>query len=197
MSQLVKSTLVKSALAAAIGVGLIVSVSACGSGQVSQTATQAPAVNGATVHDGALALSDVLIVYPTTTNPATVFAAGGPFQLAFVVTNDDPVNATKLVSITTPTGTVGLDGDATVAPGLMLRAGRPAGMTPAQGQQVLEATLTNTGKTVSPGLTVPLTFNFDTKGKMTSIVVDTPVDAGALMERKDKDPADSAEGAHH
>ena len=70
-------------------------------------------------------------------------------------------------------------------------------MTPAQGQKVLEATLTNTGKTVSPGLTVPLTFNFDTKGKMTSIVVDTPVDAGALMERKDKDPADSAEGAHH
>ena len=37
-----------------------------------------------------------------------------------------------------------------------------------------------------------------TNGKTTSVVVDTPVDSGSVMERKDKDPGDSAEdGGHH
>ena len=95
-------------------------------------------------------------------------------------------------------GTITLDGDTTVPAGLVLRAGKPAGMIATQGQTPLEVTYTGAGKLVSPGLTVPLTFNFSTKGKASSIVVDTPVDAGSLMERKDKDPADSAEeGGHH
>lgn len=196
MSQLSQSALVKSALAVAVGVGVVVSVSACGSGQVSQTATQAPAVNGATVRSGALVLNDVHIVYPVG-DSAAVFTAGGPFQLAFVITNDDAVDGTKLVSITAPTGTVALDGDTTVPAGLALRAGKPTGMTPAEGQKTLQATLSGTGKTVAPGLSVPLTFTFSSNGRMSSVVVDTPVDAGSLMERKDKDPADAAEAGHH
>ena len=198
MIQLSQSALVKSAIAAAVGLGVVVSISACGAGQVSQTATQAAAVNGATVRLGALTLADVQIIYPGTTAPAEVFTNGGPFQIAFYISNNDPVNDTKLVSITAPTGTITLDGDTTVPAGLVLRAGKPAGMIATQGQTPLEVTYTGAGKLVSPGLTVPLTFNFSTKGKASSIVVDTPVDAGSLMERKDKDPADSAEeGGHH
>ncbi|QKT08445.1 hypothetical protein HUN08_15520 [Gordonia sp. X0973] len=190
------SGLVKSALAVAIGAAVVATGTACGSGQVSQTATQAPAINGAVVRDGNLTLNDVQVIYPTATDSTAVFAAGGPYKLAFVISNDDPVNNTKLVSITAPTGTVALDGDTTVPAGLALRAGEPAGMTPTEGQKFLSATLSNAGQTVSPGLTVPLTFNFNTNGKATSVKVDTPVDAGALMERKDKDPSDSAETEH-
>lgn len=197
MSQLSQSALVKSAMAAAIGLGVVVSVAACGSGQVSQTATQAAAVNGATVRSGALTVADVQIVYPDSNAPAAVFANGGPFQLAFFISNDDPVNATKLVSITAPSGTVAFS-DAVIPAGGTLRAGTPAGMIATQGQTPLVVTYTGAGKLVSPGLTVPLTFNFSTNGKTTSVVVDTPVDSGSVMERKDKDPGDSAEdGGHH
>ncbi|GED99035.1 hypothetical protein [Gordonia crocea] len=201
MSQLSQSAFAKSALAAAIGIGVVVSAAACGSGQVSQTATQAPAINGATVRDGALTLNDVTIIFPTSTDATTAFTQGGPFQIGFVASSEDTVHDTELVSITTPHGTVTLKGDTTIPAGLTLRAGKPAGMTPAQGQKVLEATLTDTLKgterTVSPGLTVPLTFTFSTDGKISKVLVDTPVDAGALMERKDPDPADSAEEGHH
>ncbi|MFT4201213.1 hypothetical protein [Gordonia sp. (in: high G+C Gram-positive bacteria)] len=196
MSLLSQSALVKSALAVTIGAGVVLAASACGSGQVSQTATQAPAVNGATVRDGGLAVNDVQIVYPEG-DSAAVFAAGGPFKLAFVATNDDPVNDAKLVSITAPTGTVAVPGDAVVKPGSALRAGKPAGMISAEGAKSVDITFSNTGKTVAPGLTVPLTFTFDTAGKTTNIKVETPVDVGSLAERKDKDPSDDIESGHH
>ncbi|MFT3901089.1 MAG: hypothetical protein QM728_12720 [Gordonia sp. (in: high G+C Gram-positive bacteria)] len=195
MSLLSQSALVKSALAVAIGTGVIVSASACGSGQVSQTATQAAAVNGATVREGSITVNDAQIVYPDG-DSAAAFAAGGPFKLAFVITNEDPVNVLKLDSIEAPTGTVTLPADTDVKPGLALRAGKPAGMTPAEGQKQLDVTFNGAGKTVAPGLTVPLTFNFTQAGKPIKVVVNTPVDVGSLAERKDKDPADSAESGH-
>mgnify|MGYP006992422232 CR=1 FL=1 len=98
MFQLSQSALVKSAIAAAVGLGVVVSISACGAGQVSQTATQAAAVNGATVRLGALTLADVQIIYPGTTAPAEVFTNGGPFQIAFYISNNDPVNDTAPTS---------------------------------------------------------------------------------------------------
>ncbi|GAB09703.1 hypothetical protein GOARA_045_00570 [Gordonia araii NBRC 100433] len=176
----------RGALAVAVGAALVFAGTACSAGQVSQTATQAPAINGANMDLGKLALRDVLIVYPDADDPAKVFAAGGPFQLAFVVANDDPVNASKLVSIKAPTGTVTLSGNTTVPAGLALRAGTPDGMTAAPGQELLQATFTNAGKTVAPGLAVPLVFTFSTQGKTETVTVETPVDAGATLERKDK-----------
>ena len=175
----------------AIGIAIAFGTTGCGAGQISQTTNQLPAVNGAFANVGKMQLRDVQIIYPVTdaNKPnAEVFGNGGPFELSFVINNLDQVSGDRLVGITAEKGTVTIVGKTDIKPGQALRAGKPAGLLiPSEApsvidEQRIEATLSDAGKTVAPGLTTKLTFRFEKAG---SVTVNTPVDAGARMERQD------------
>ncbi|WP_245555600.1 hypothetical protein [Gordonia soli] len=186
---------------AAVSAAVVLGTAGCGAGQISQTANQLPAVNGASAFLGPLKLRDVLIVYPAQ-RADEVFGDGGPFELSFVISNESQLVNERLVRITPSRGTVRIDGATDIPAGKALRAGTPAGLlipedAPADAtERRITVTLSDAGKTVAPGLTTRLDFTFAESG---TVRVDTPIDAGARMIRQDKirqaeDPADQHEG---
>ncbi|WP_439032990.1 hypothetical protein [Gordonia terrae] len=179
---------------AAIGIAVALSTTGCGAGQISQTANQLPAVNGANVNFEALQLRDVQILYPEQDAP-TVFGSGGPFEIAFVVANSDPLTYYRLKEIKAEQGQIEFiegteSNDRIIPPGLALRGGTPVGAN-AEIEKKVTAELRNAGKTVAAGLTTDLTFRFEKREADGSwvdageITVDTPVDGGAELERQD------------
>lgn len=185
------------AIAAAAGLAIALGTAGCSAGQVSQTANQQPAVNGANVTHGHLDLRDVQIVYPMENTEAT-FADGGPFQIAFKIANDSPVNTYRLVSITAEQGSISVPDNTTIAPGRALRAGNPSGLlnpdtTVNDDEQRIAIEFTDAPASVTPGLNTDLTFTFERVGGTGDasetegqVVVHTPVDAGVLLPRQDE-----------
>lgn len=218
MSVLNRSTrrLASAAAVGAFGIAIALGTTACGSGKISQTANQAPAVPGAagtiqlapsdvsgdTNRSGTIAVRNVHILYPTDKAEA-IFGDGGPFQVAFLVSNDSVNRTVKLDSITAKTGEVKVtpptdakDGNpAELRPNSALQAGEPAGVLTGADDKTevprFTVELNNTGTTVAAGLTTPLTFNFsvyDLQGKKVQTVsttIDTPVDGSTLPGRQD------------
>jgi hypothetical protein len=197
---------VKATAVAAFGIALALGTTACGAGQISQTANMEPAVNGNLATLGSLQLRDVQIMYPTEKSDE-VFGNGGPFEVSFVISNIDPIENDRLLGIDAPAGgTVSITGDNRDIPaGQALRAGEPVGLLVPEDveatdeQERLTVTLSGAGDSVAPGLTTPLTFRFENSGEVT---VETPVDAGTYMVRQDKirqaePPADQHAGEEH
>jgi hypothetical protein len=173
----------------AIATGLALGTTACGAGQSSQTTNQASAVNGNSATVGPLALRDVAIVFPESGEVA--FANGGPLEMSFLISNTSPDVADKLESIefANGAGKVTIDGPTEIPATKSLRAGTPGLLltTSAEPEDSSEkritVTITGAGKTITPGLTVPMTFDFQQAGETT---LNVPVDAGPLLPRQDK-----------
>ena len=169
--------------------GLALAVTACGAGQISQTATQAPAVNGVNAGVGDLSLRNVHLRAPQAKD---YVLPGTEAELLFVVTNESPDKSDKLVSIRTDIGSVPLRGDATLAPSGVLVAGEPDGQTKALESVEPADPLTadvNRTKPITNGLTYPFTFTFQNAGEVT---VQVPISAGEEPRRDD-----SGGGAEH
>ena len=114
---------------AAIGIAVALGTTGCGAGQISQTANQLPAINGANVNYDELELRDVQILYPEN-DASTVFGDGGPFELAFVIANSDPLVYYRLKGINPEEGQVTfIEGaeadDRVIPPNGALRGGTP------------------------------------------------------------------------
>ncbi len=194
----------KAVTVAAFGIALALGSTACGAGQISQTANQEPAVNGNTANVGSMQLRNVQIIYPAD-KADEVFGNGGPFQVSFVISNIDPVENDRLLGIDAPQGgSVTLAGNTEIPAGQALRAGKPIGLLEPEDikttdeQKRLTVVLSNAGDSVAPGLTTPLTFRFEKSG---SITMNTPVDSGTYLIRQDKirqaeAPADEHSGGH-
>src|SRR5438105_3670086 len=75
----------------------------CSAGQQSQTATQEPAVNGASGAVGAIGLRDVRI---RTAQTGASVKAGDSADLLFVAVNQSGIDNDRLVSITSEYGSV-------------------------------------------------------------------------------------------
>lgn len=122
---------------AAIGVAVATGTTACGAGQISQTANQLPAVNGgnATATWGPVDLRNVQIIYPTS-DAGDVFADGGPFEVSFSIANTGATEVYRLVAVdVSQSGApadakVTLSSQPTIAPGADIRAGNPANVRP-------------------------------------------------------------------
>ncbi|MDL9936149.1 hypothetical protein QSJ18_05295 [Gordonia sp. ABSL1-1] len=186
----------------AIGVAIALGTTGCGAGQVSQTANQLPAVNGANVNHATeygLGVRDAQILYPDA-NADEIYSAGGPFAVTFVVTNVNPTTTYRLKGLTAKTGTITLDPASgprlTVIPDTALRALADQNTPQATGQalvtheQHIHATLTSAGTSVAAGLSVPLVFQFEKKvGEnwvpVGDLSVLTPVDGSPTLVRKD------------
>ncbi|BDH55564.1 hypothetical protein [Tsukamurella sp. PLM1] len=154
---------------ALLAAGALLSVSACGAGQISQTANQVAAVNGAnqTFVDQQIAISDVHVLFPVT---------GGQGKLAFVVSNLNPKTGDKLKAITLENNvSATISGDTTLAPGGSLYGAAPAGSSDASGVTRLKVTVPVDG-TWRPGLTKQVWFHLERAG---SLKLDVPLDAGA------------------
>ncbi|ACY20280.1 hypothetical protein Gbro_0969 [Gordonia bronchialis DSM 43247] len=203
--------------AAALGVAVALGTTGCGAGQISQTANQLPAVNGANANYLSLTLRNVQIVYPTD-KADEVFGAGGPFKLSFVIGTTSPTDYFRLKEIKAPSGgTVTLVPSSgpqlEITPDRELRSGTPVGLENeaverATEENRIDATLNGAGKSVAAGLTTNLVFVFEHKqadgswrdAGETSVL--TPVDTQPEYPRQgaaysaEPPPGEHAEGEH-
>lgn len=167
---------------ATCGLAASVVLSGCGAGQVSQTATQEPAVNGTSGKAGPIALRNVHISADQTSD---YIRPGAEAQLIFVAANDSADVEDKLVSITTDVGTVTLTGGGEVPVNGVLVVGSPDGQETAlsavEPADAAEAQLELT-KPITNGLTYDFTFTFENAGETTVAV---PVSAGEQPRREE------------
>ncbi|MCX2715081.1 hypothetical protein [Mycolicibacterium sp. J2] len=168
-----------------------VALTGCGSGQVSQTANQEPAVNGAAATAGNIALRNVHLRAPQVTD---YVRPGSDVELLLVAANNSADANDKLVSITSDVGNVTLTGDGSVPAGGVLVIGEPDGqlkaLDAAERADAVRAEVALT-KPISNGLTYPFTFTFEKSGQTT---VNVPISAGETP-RRDGEPNAGAEKA--
>ncbi|CAM3720800.1 hypothetical protein TSST111916_02840 [Tsukamurella strandjordii] len=161
------------AAGALLATGALLSVSACGAGQISQTANQVAAVNGANHNyvDQKKVLSDVHVLYPVT---------NGQGKLAFVLSNIDPDaknGGDRLVAITDQNGrNATISGDTSLPAGTSLYGSAPLNSDESSDVTRLKVTLPVDGSW-RPGLTNELTFHLQKAG---ALKIAVPLDAGAL-----------------
>lgn len=185
-----RASAVTSGLAA---VGLALSLSGCGAGQLSQTATQEPAVNGVNASSGSVALRNVHLRAPQTSD---YVRPGSPVELLFVAVNNSPDQPDRLVSIRSDVGSAPLRGDTTVPANGVLVAGEPDGQIAALDSVdparpiTVDVSLT---KPITNGLTYPFTFTFQRSGDVT---VQVPISAGETP-RRDEGGGDAGHSGGH
>jgi copper(I)-binding protein len=170
---------------AACGLSAAILLSGCGAGQISQTATQNPAVNGALAWVGnpasGIALRNVHLRAPQT---ADFVRPGDQAELLFVAINESTENPDRLVSITSDIGTVTVTGDPRVPAGGTLVVGTPDGtpsaLDAAEGANTVEAAV-RLSKPITNGLNYPFTFTFERSGQTQ---VNVPISAGEAPRRE-------------
>jgi copper(I)-binding protein len=165
---------------AACGLATAVALSGCSAGQISQTATQEPAVNGTSANIGDVALRNIHL---RAVQSADYVQPGREIELIFVAANNSPDANDRLVSITSDIGTVTLTGDATVPASGVLVVGVPDGQTipleSVEAAEAVEATVRLT-KPITNGITYNFTFEFQRGGQGS---VPVPISAGEAPRR--------------
>jgi hypothetical protein len=165
---------------AACGLVAAVALSGCGAGQISQTATQEPAVNGTSANIGDISLRNIHL---RAVQSADYVQPGREVELIFAAANNSPDTDDRLVSITSDVGTVTLTGDATVPASGVLLVGVPDGQTTplesVEAAKAVEATVQLT-KPITNGITYNFEFQFQRAGQGS---VPVPISAGEAPRR--------------
>lgn len=171
--------------AMALAAGAAVALSACGSGQISQTATQVAAITGNNASQGDILLQNVHVSYPE--NGEFALEPGGRAELYFTAINTSLVESDRLVGIETEDAAeVVVDGSSTsvdveLPPQASAGAGMPSTTLVGTTEPIeLDVVLEDLSENIQPGLTVPMTFEFENAGE---ILVDVSVDAGPIRPR--------------
>jgi hypothetical protein len=170
---------------AACGVAAALVLSGCSAGQISQTATQQPAINGSLAWVGdpssGIALRNVHLRVNQTSD---YVRPGADVELLFVAVNESAQNGDRLVSITSSVGTVRLTGDLRVPAGGTLVVGTPDGTpSPLDATEAAETAQAAVQLTqpISNGLNYPFTFTFERSGQKELVV---PISAGEAPRRE-------------
>ena len=178
---------------AACALATAVALTGCGVGQVSQTATQEPAVNGTGAPVGDITLSNIHLRAAQSTD---YVQPGRNVELLFVVSNGSPDTDDKLVSISSDVGAVTLTGDGTVPAGGVLVVGTPDGqispLENVEAAETAEATVV-LSKPITNGQTYNFTFDFE-RAAQTEVPV--PISAGESPRREQAGEAGDT-GGHH
>lgn len=184
--------------AVALAAGATLMLSACGAGQISQTATQVAAINGNQATSGDIALRNVHVVYPNSEEFS--IEPGGDAELAFTAVNLSESKSDRLKSIKTDyAGSVKIDekdGTLEIKPQFALGAGNPDVSVPEEAPEhvsPIDVTLQDIREGVRPGLTFPVIFTFENAG---DIVVQVPVDAGPKTERHESEKSPVVSEGH-
>lgn len=170
---------------AACGLAAALALSGCSAGQISQSASQQPAVNGTLTWVGdpatGIALRNVHLRAP---QQSDYVRPGTGAELLFAAINESAALPDRLVSITSPIGTVNLTGDLRVPSGGTLIVGTPDGtpspLDAAEGASTVEANVQLT-QPISNGLNYPFTFTFERSGQSQ---VNVPISAGEAPRRE-------------
>jgi len=178
---------------AACGLAATVALSGCGVGQVSQMATQEPAVNGTSGNLGPISLRNVHL---RAAQSSDYVQPGRDIELLFVAVNNSPDANDKLVSITSDVGKVALTGDTSIPANGVLTVGTPDGqiapLEAAERADAAKAAVT-LSQPITNGLTYNFTFTFEKAGETT---VTVPISAGEAPRREAAvEPGDT--GDHH
>lgn len=174
-------------VACALVAGLV--LTGCSAGQVSQSANQEPAVNGTVDNVGDIALRNVFLRAPQTTD---YLQPGSEVELLFAAANNSADVDDKLVSITSDIGTVTVTGDSEIPASGLLLVGNPDGhdaLAAVERADEVQAQVALT-EPISNGLTYDFTFTFERAGATTFSV---PISAGEVP-RRDGEPVVS--GGH-
>lgn len=179
---------------AVCGLAATVVLSGCSAGQVSQSASQQPAVNGTLAWVGSdtsgIALRNVHV---RAAQQVDYVQPGSNAELIFVAVNESPDQPDKLVSITSTVGTVSFAGDTVVPGGKTLIVGTPDGqpspLEATEDASSAKAILTLSEK-ISNGLTYPFTFTFARSGQKE---LNVPISAGEAPRREVQAEGSAAE----
>lgn len=178
---------------AACGLAAAVALSGCSAGQVSQMATQEPAVNGTSGNLGPISLRNVHLRAVQATD---YVQPGSDVELLFVAVNNSPDVNDKLVSITSDVGKVTLTGDTSIPANGVLTVGEPDGqiapLESAERADAADATVA-LSKPITNGLTYNFTFAFEKAGET---IVTVPISAGEAPRREEAVEAGDT-GGHH
>lgn len=157
------------AAAAALALGLL---SGCATGQISQTANQVAAIDGANATVGDIGVRNARL--QTLEGDENSIAAGGNATLFFWLTNDG-LTADSLVSVSSSAAaSVELGGEITVAPQSRVDLGEESDT------QVVVTGLTTD---LHYGQTIPLTFTFQQAGQLTTnVAIEVPVERSGERE---------------
>jgi copper(I)-binding protein len=157
--------------------GLIVAVvlSGCGSGQLSQTASQESAVDGSSAVINNVALRNVHI---QAAQSGDFLQPGTTVDLVLVVVNQSPDVADKLVDISSDIGKVTVTGDSRLPAGGSLFVGTLNGQSPkavnaVEAADTVKATVA-LSKPITNGPNYNFTFDFEKAG---SVSVAVPISA--------------------
>ncbi|MFC5286880.1 hypothetical protein ACFPM7_07435 [Actinokineospora guangxiensis] len=124
----------------AIGLAALLAATACGAGQITQTDSQLPAVNGANVGVGPIAIRDVQFAYPHEGH----YAQGGDAVLFGTVVNTG-TGADTLVEVSSPLAEeVVVTGDTALPAGVALAIGEPGAEFHAEESAAATTTTTTT-----------------------------------------------------
>jgi copper(I)-binding protein len=158
--------MIAGAVAAAAGLGIAALLTGCGAGQITQTSTQQPAVNGASGSAGAIAIRDAQLAYPVASKG--VYQPGSSADLVLTIVNTG-LTDDQLVKITTPAAlSVSVDGSPTGAKDL------PGGFAVRSGTDLDDETVTTTA--------APTT----TEATPTGTVTETPLATSAAPSKPSK-----------
>ena len=178
---------------ATCAVAAALALSGCSAGQVSQTATQEPAVNGTLATLGPIALRNIHL---RATQSTDYVRPGRDVELLFVAANSSPDVNDKLLSVSSDIGTISLTGDTSVPANGVLVVGEPDGqIAPLEAAEKADAVQAKVAlsRPITNGLTYNFTFAFEKAGE-TSVQV--PISAGEQPRREAAAEAGDT-GGHH
>ena len=159
------------ATAAGLAAGAMI-LTGCSAGQISQTASQAAAVNGNSANAKNIALRNVHLLAMQSSD---FLQPGRTVPLLFVAANNSPDVNDKLVAITSDVGAVAMTGDAAIPAGAALVVGSGSGSVEAMGSATPAAAAVTLNTPITNGLSYDFTFSFEHAGKVTVAV---PISAG-------------------
>jgi copper(I)-binding protein len=134
------------ALAAGAGVALVLGLTACSAGQITQTATQVAPVPGTNVNVGPLALRNLMIAY----NGAEGYQSGSSAPLIVRIFNEG-VASRKLVEVSSEVGTVVLVGGTPATPAPIPTTTPPASASASPSPEPTASATGSPDPSASPG----------------------------------------------
>ena len=151
----------------------------CGSGQISQTASQESAVNGSTANIKNIALRNVHLQAVQT---GDFLKPGRTVQLIFLAANNSPDVNDKLVGITSDVGSVEVSGPTAIPASSRLLVGTADGQDEVAALSSAQPTTAEVtlSEPITNGLTYKFTFEFEKAGQATIAV---PISAGEAPRR--------------
>jgi copper(I)-binding protein len=151
------------ALSAALG---LATLTGCGAGQITQTDTQASAVNGYQGQAGRIMVRNASIAYTGQAKTGAIYTAGGAADLNMTLVNVSPI-ADQLISVSSPIAAAGLiQGDAVIGGGRALQVGN--GDSPSDAAALADKTisvrLVGLKQDITAGLNYPVVLTFQRGG---------------------------------